>query len=225
MIIAPSILAADAACLGEEIRRAEAAGADWVHVDIMDGHFVPNLSFGPHVVAAIRRWTGLPIDVHLMIDCPERFIDAFCAAGADSLTIHVELGDKVGQLISLIRKHGRRVGLSINPPTHVEMLRPWLNLVDLILVMTVNPGHGGQAFMPEVLPKIAQVAAWRRALGLAYRIQVDGGINTSTLTECARHGADTFVSGTTLFGSADMRSAIIEFREAYANALVASERS
>jgi len=218
IVVAPSILAADPARLGEEARRAEKAGADWLHVDIMDGHFVPNLTFGPGVVAGLKRRLRLPLDVHLMMDNPEALLTPFLKAGADVLTVHVELGRKVEGLLWKIRSLGAKAGLAINPPTAVEQVKPYLKLIDLLLVMTVNPGYGGQPFMPETLPKIIQAARWRAEAGLGFRIEVDGGINEKTLPECVRAGADTIVSGTSLFGSRSLPRAIRRFRKLAAEA-------
>jgi ribulose-phosphate 3-epimerase len=214
MIIAPSLLAADCGRLAAEARRAERASADWLHVDIMDGHFVPNLSFGPALVQALRPLTRLPLDVHLMCSRPEILLEPFAKAGANYISVHVELGDRVAPLLWKTKSLGAKAGLVINPPTAIANVFPFLKQVDLLLVMTVNPGFGGQAFIEETLPKIQQVAAWRREKGLSFRIEVDGGINFATATECALAGADTFVSGTTLFGSRNMRAAIRKLRRA-----------
>jgi ribulose-phosphate 3-epimerase len=174
----------------------------------MDGHFVPNISFGPGVVKGIRPLTKLFFDVHLMCARPEILLEPFARAGADQLTLHVELGDQVMPLIWQIRKLGKKVGLAINPPTSIAQVRPFLEKIDLLLVMTVNPGFGGQSFIHETLPKIQQVWSWRKERGLAYRIEVDGGINNLTAAECAHAGADTFVSGTSLFGKPNLRAAV-----------------
>jgi ribulose-phosphate 3-epimerase len=212
MIIAPSLLAANPGRLASEARRATRAGADWLHVDIMDGHFVPNLTFGPAVVRAVRAATRLPLDVHLMCSRPEILLEPFREAGASGLTVHVELGQRAVDLLWKIRALGARVGLAVNPPTPIANARPWLKFIDLLLVMTVNPGFGGQEFIAETVPKIQQARAWRQELGLNYRIEVDGGINFHTVAECARAGADTFVSGTTLFQARDLRRAIARMR-------------
>lgn len=212
MIIAPSLLAANYARFRDEARRAQRARADWLHVDIMDGHFVPNLTFGPGLVRMLKKSTRLPLDVHLMCSRPETLIPAFREAGAWGLTVHVELEDKVAGLLWQIRSLGAKVGLAINPPTPVLSVRPFLKLVDLVLVMTVNPGFGGQSFIEETVPKIQQVAAWRRDLGLKFRLQVDGGIDARTIQECAAAGADTFVSGSSLFGRRNLKQAVAKFR-------------
>ena len=213
MIIAPSLLAADPGKLAAEAERAGRAGADWLHVDIMDGHFVPNLTFGPATVAAVRRVTRLPLDVHLMCSRPATVLAPFREAGAGYLTVHVELEDRVPALLWQIKALGAGVGLAINPPTPISAVRPWLKQIDLLLVMTVNPGFGGQSFIEETVPKIQQAAAWRRQLGLAYRLEVDGGVNFDTVRECARAGADTIVSGTTLFGQHNMKAAVAKLRK------------
>ncbi len=212
MIIAPSLLAAKFDCFGKEAQRATAAGADWLHLDIMDGHFVPNISFGPEAVRVVRPLTKLPLDVHLMCSRPEILLEPFVKNGANRLTVHVELGEQVTPLIWKIRSLGKKVGLAINPGTPMSALEPFLTQVDLVLVMTVNPGFGGQPFITETLPKIQQAYAWRAEKKLAYHIQVDGGINFQTTAECAHAGADTFVSGTGLFGQSSLKRAISKMR-------------
>lgn len=208
MIIAPSLLAADFGRLAHDAARADRSGAEYLHLDIMDGHFVPNISFGPAVVAAVRPHFRRFLDVHLMCSRPEILLEPFKKAGADGLTVHVELGEAVGPLLWKIRSLGRKVGLAINPPTHIGTVRPYLGQIDLLLVMTVNPGFGGQPFIHECVPKVQQVAVWRRELGHSFRIEVDGGITDETATECARFGADTFVAGTSLFRHRNLTAAV-----------------
>lgn len=215
MIIAPSLLAADFSRLGQEAARAERAGGDRLHLDIMDGQFVPNISFGPEVVAAVRPHAKkLFFDVHLMCLKPEILLEPFTQAGAQELIVHVELGDRVGPLLWKIRALGLKVGLALNPPTSIAEVQPYLDQIDLLLVMTVNPGFGGQSFIHECLPKIQQADAWRRDRKASYRLAVDGGINNETAAECARVGADTFVAGTALFRQRNMGAAVRKMRRA-----------
>lgn len=214
MIIAPSLLAANFGAFAKETKRAAKAKADWLHLDIMDGHFVPNISFGPEVVRSIRPLTRMPFDVHLMCSKPEVLLETFAKAGANLMTIHVELADRVTPLLWKIRSMGVQVGLAVNPPTPIALAKPFLDQIDLLLVMTVNPGFGGQSFIHEMIPKIQQAAAWRKEGNYGYRIEVDGGINLQTAVECAKAGADTFVSGTALFGQRQLGKAVRKMRDA-----------
>jgi ribulose-phosphate 3-epimerase len=197
LIIAPSILAADFAKLGEEVRAVDAAGADWIHVDIMDGHFVPNISFGPEVVKAVRGYTKKPLDVHLMIAPCDPYLEAFAKAGADSITVHVEAGPHVHRSLQAIRALGKRAGVTLNPGTPVENIEPVIDLVNLVLVMSVNPGFGGQKFIPGALEKLRKVRAL--AGGRPIDIEVDGGVTPENTADVARAGANAFVAGSSVF--------------------------
>ncbi|MCM8794783.1 MAG: ribulose-phosphate 3-epimerase [Candidatus Omnitrophica bacterium] len=203
ILVAPSILAADFGRLAEETLRMEKAGADWVHLDVMDGHFVPNLTIGPQVVGALRPVTKLPLDVHLMIEYPENYVGEFRKAGADRITVHAEACPNLKKVIRQIRMLGAKVGVALRPQTGIDVLKPCLGEIDLALMMTVNPGFGGQAFMPEVLPKIESL---RKIYG--GHIQVDGGINHETARQTHDAGADVMVAGTYLFRAADAKQAI-----------------
>jgi ribulose-phosphate 3-epimerase len=212
LVIAPSILAADFSRLREEVAAIEAAGADWVHLDIMDGHFVPNISFGPPILSSLRRHTGLPFDVHLMISPVDDFVGAFADAGADHMIVHPEAGPHLHRTLQLIRSHGRRAGVVLNPATAADSVAWVLDLVDIILVMTVNPGFGGQAFLASQLPKIAALRRMIDASGRAIRLSVDGGITPETARSVIDAGADTLVAGTAVFGAPDYAAAIAALR-------------
>lgn len=199
--IAPSILAADFSRLGELVRETELGGADRVHVDVMDGHFVPNLSMGPVVVKGLRPATKLPLEVHLMVTNPEKFVDLFLKEGADSLIVHYEVLPDPLPLLREIRQRGKKVGLAINPATPVDVVAPFLPHLDLALCMTVWPGFGGQSFLPESPARIAELRAIVDRINPACEIEVDGGIDMKTVVTCRTHGANVFVAGTSIFGA------------------------
>ena len=210
VLIAPSILSADFASLGDQVREAEAGGADWIHVDVMDGHFVPQISYGEPIVRALRPVTKLPLDVHLMIEPVDPHLEAFAAAGADSITIHVEAAPDPARSLQAIRDLGVRPGLTLRPGTPVWALWPFLDLAEVVLVMTVEPGRGGQAFMPDMLPRIEQVAERLNALHGQRWLQVDGGLNLETIAPAVTAGARVIVAGSAVFGASEGIAAAID---------------
>jgi ribulose-phosphate 3-epimerase len=210
--IAPSILSADFSKLGEEIKAVEEAGADYIHVDVMDGHFVPNITIGPLVVQAIRPVTKLPLDVHLMIENPDQYIEAFANAGADIITVHVEATSHLHRTVQLIKSQGVKAGVVINPATPVDTIKHIIHDVDLVLLMTVNPGFGGQAFIESVVPKIREVADLVKTNDLDVEIEVDGGVNAETAPLCIEAGANVLVAGSAIYGKKDLKDAISAIR-------------
>ena len=204
-VIAPSILSADFSRLGAEIKDVEAGGAALIHVDVMDGHFVPNITIGPAVTAAVRKVTALPVDCHLMIEEPDRYIDAFAKAGADMISVHVEVCRHLERTVSAIKDHGVKAGVVLNPATPLESLSEILPEADFVLLMSVNPGFGGQKLIPSVLDKVRRLRATIDRLGLSTRIEIDGGVTKDNLEEVAATGVDMIVAGSAIFGSDDVR--------------------
>jgi ribulose-phosphate 3-epimerase len=217
--IAPSILSADFTRLGEEIAAVEQAGADYIHVDVMDGHFVPNITIGPMIVEAARRATDLPLDTHLMIADPDRYVDEFVRAGSDILTVHAEAVHHLHRSLQHIRKAGARPAVSLNPATPLNPIEYILEDVDMVLIMSVNPGFGGQAFIPNVLPKIERLRGMIDKRGLAVEIEVDGGIGPDNINRVSSAGADVFVAGSAIFKSPDYAETIRKMRENMADML------
>jgi ribulose-phosphate 3-epimerase len=210
--IAPSILSADFSRLGDEIRALEAAGADYIHVDVMDGHFVPNITIGPLIVEAARRVTNLPLDVHLMIENPDRYIPDFAAAGADIIVVHAEAVNHLHRTVQLIKSLGKRAGVSLNPATPLNVLEYVLDDLDLVLLMTVNPGFGGQSFIDACLPKIHALRAMLDRRGSEAELEVDGGVKTANIARISHAGADVFVAGSAVFGTSDYGATIAELK-------------
>jgi ribulose-phosphate 3-epimerase len=210
--IAPSILSADFSRLGDEVRAVAAAGADYIHVDVMDGHFVPNITIGPLVVEAVRKITPLPLDVHLMITEPDRYIPDFAAAGADIIVVHAEACWHLHRTVQLIKSLGKRAGVSLNPATPLSSLEYVLVELDLVLLMTVNPGFGGQSFIEACIPKIQALRGMLDKRGLEAELEVDGGVKTDNIARIAHAGADVFVAGSAVFGSADYATTIAELK-------------
>ena len=210
--IAPSILSADFSRLGDEIRAVEAAGADYIHIDVMDGHFVPNITIGPLIVQAARKATSLPLDVHLMIENPDLYISDFALAGADIIVVHVEATNHLHRTIQLIKSLGKKAGVSLNPATSLATLDHILEELDLVLLMTVNPGFGGQSFIEACLPKIHSLRGILDQRGCEAELEVDGGVKESNIARISHAGADVFVAGSALFGSCDYAKTIADLR-------------
>jgi len=211
--IAPSILSADFSRLGDEIRAVEAAGADYIHIDVMDGHFVPNITIGPLIVEAARKVTSLPLDVHLMIENPDRYIPDFAAAGADIIVVHAEATNHLHRTVQLIKSFGKKAGVALNPATPLTVLYYILEELDLLLLMTVNPGFGGQSFIEACLPKIHSLRAILDRRGCEAELEVDGGVKPANITRISHAGADVFVAGSAVFGASDYAATIRELKQ------------
>jgi ribulose-phosphate 3-epimerase len=217
-VISASILGSDLTCLGEQIREAEMAGADWIHVDVMDGHFVPNLTFGPVIIEACRKVTQLPLDVHLMVESPENLLASFAAAGSTILSVHIETCPHLDRTVQIIHELGCKAGVVIKPSTPIDLVVPFLDLIDLVLVLTVNPGYAGQAFLPQVLPKISALRLEMDKIDHPIWLEVDGGINSATLPLVRIAGANVFVSAKAIFNHPDgIASGIQELRSRLTN--------
>ena len=218
-LIAPSILASNFGRLAEEVRAVADGGADWIHIDVMDGHFVPNITIGPAIVEAVRKATDLPLDVHLMIEQPERYIESFVKAGANTVGVHAEACPHIHRTVAQIREAGARASVSLNPGTPADTVEPVLGDVDQVLIMTVNPGFGGQKFIRSTLPKVETLRRWIDDRSLTVSLEVDGGIGTETIATVASAGADVFVAGTAIFGAPDYGEAIAALRGLASNAM------
>ncbi|MEE8432037.1 MAG: ribulose-phosphate 3-epimerase [Candidatus Desulfatibia sp.] len=216
-LIAPSILSADFSKLGDEIEAVEAAGADWVHIDVMDGHFVPNITIGPLIVEAARRVTALPLDVHLMIENPERYIKDFADAGASLISVQAEVCVHLHRTVQMIKEIGLRAGVVLNPATPLSAIEWVLKYVDIVMIMSVNPGFGGQDFIPNSLDKIKDLHIMIENSGLSTLIEIDGGVNEKTIKHISDAGVDVFVAGSAIFGSPDYKKTIAKFRELIGN--------
>lgn len=214
MKVAPSILSANFATLGEDVKKVEALGADWIHIDAMDGQFVPNLTLGANIVEGLRPVTKLPLDCHLMIQEPERFVKDFAKAGADYISVHIEATKHIHRTLQLIKSEGVKAGIVINPGTPVSAISAVLGMVDLVLVMTVNPGFGGQAFIPEMLDKVRELVELRQEQGYHYLIEVDGGVNGATAQLCREAGVDVAVAGSYVYYADNMKQAIDSIKQA-----------